>query len=223
MHVIQKFLGPNYFFWSAMKLPFPDFIQNMSQDSSKCWNKLIKVDKLDFLKTQSQHLKKYFCFTFLWTLNMDDFSALYGAFVYVEGTREVKRNSLYAQRGIGKGKGSMLLNFSDRTRSLCWLGYSGAEQNSQKKIQYLYVIQSLTVFPSFPIPHCAWREFLFTYFVPSTYTNASYRAEKSSIFNFGYVKQVWIRGLLGVKFASFEGNLFMFSWAKKILILKKIL
>ena len=40
---------------------------------------------------------------------MGDFSALYGAFVYVEGTREVKRNSLHAQKGIGKGKGSGII------------------------------------------------------------------------------------------------------------------
>jgi hypothetical protein len=31
MHVIQKNLGPNYFFTSALKVPPSDFIQKMSQ------------------------------------------------------------------------------------------------------------------------------------------------------------------------------------------------
>ena len=45
-------------------------------------------------------------------LNMDDFSALYGAFVYVEGTREVKRNSLHAEWGIGKEEKTVKLSIT---------------------------------------------------------------------------------------------------------------
>ena len=45
MHVIQKKFGPNYFVWSALKVPPSDFIQNMSQAPSKCLKQRIKVDK----------------------------------------------------------------------------------------------------------------------------------------------------------------------------------
>ena len=47
MHVIQKMFWPNYFFWSALKVPPSDFIQNVSQAPSKCLKKQIKVDKLE--------------------------------------------------------------------------------------------------------------------------------------------------------------------------------
>ena len=66
MHVIQKFLGPNYFFWSALKVPPSDFIQNMSQVPSKCLKQWIKVDKLNYFKKQGggefkkHHKQKYF-------------------------------------------------------------------------------------------------------------------------------------------------------------------
>ena len=49
VHVIQIFFEPNYSFWSALKVPPSDFIQNMSQAPSKCLKQQIKVDKLDFL------------------------------------------------------------------------------------------------------------------------------------------------------------------------------
>jgi hypothetical protein len=49
MYVIQK-NGPNYFFSSALKVPPSDFIQKMSQASSKCLRQWIKVDKLDYFK-----------------------------------------------------------------------------------------------------------------------------------------------------------------------------
>ena len=45
MHQIQKIFGPNYFFWSALKVPPSDFIQNMSQAPSKCFKQRIEVDK----------------------------------------------------------------------------------------------------------------------------------------------------------------------------------
>ena len=41
MHENQKFFGPNAFFWSAKKVPFMDFIQNMSKAPSKCLSKWI--------------------------------------------------------------------------------------------------------------------------------------------------------------------------------------
>ena len=43
MHVIQKNVGPNYFFSSALKVPPSDFIQNMSQALSKCLKKWINL------------------------------------------------------------------------------------------------------------------------------------------------------------------------------------
>ena len=62
MHENQKFFGPNAFIWTAKKVPFRDFIQNMSQAPSKCLSKWIKVDKWDYLKG----IKNYFCLGFLW-------------------------------------------------------------------------------------------------------------------------------------------------------------
>jgi hypothetical protein len=53
MHAIQKFIWPNYFFTSALKVPPSDFIQNMSQAPSKCLKQWIKVDKLDYFKNAS--------------------------------------------------------------------------------------------------------------------------------------------------------------------------
>ena len=66
MHENQKIFGPNAFIWSAKKVPFRDFIQNMSQALSKCLSKWIKVDKWDYLKNPSHELKNYFCLGFLW-------------------------------------------------------------------------------------------------------------------------------------------------------------
>ena len=45
MHENQKFFGPNAFIWSAKKVPFCDFIQNMSLAPSMCLCMWIKVDK----------------------------------------------------------------------------------------------------------------------------------------------------------------------------------
>ena len=63
---IWKNFGPNAFIWSAMKAPFSDFIQNLSQAPSKCLSNWIKVDKWDYFKNPSQELKIYFCLGFLW-------------------------------------------------------------------------------------------------------------------------------------------------------------
>ena len=41
---------------------------------------------------------------------MDDFSTLDGPLGYVDCTQEVKPNSLHAERGIGKGKGSGIIH-----------------------------------------------------------------------------------------------------------------
>ena len=51
--VIQKHFGPNYFFSSALKVTLSDFIQNMSQDPSKCLKQRKKVNKLDYIKNAS--------------------------------------------------------------------------------------------------------------------------------------------------------------------------
>ena len=42
---IKFFFGPNAFIWSAKKVPFSDFIQNMSLAPSMCLFTWIKVDK----------------------------------------------------------------------------------------------------------------------------------------------------------------------------------
>jgi hypothetical protein len=44
-HENQKFWGPNAFISSAKKVPFSDFIQNMSLAPSLCLFMWIKVDK----------------------------------------------------------------------------------------------------------------------------------------------------------------------------------
>jgi hypothetical protein len=46
---------------------------------------------------------------------------------------------------------------------------------------------------------CTWREFHSTSCVLSTYPKGPARIEKSSIFNFEYVNEVGISGVLGVK------------------------
>ena len=45
MHENQNFFGPNAFIWGAKKVPFSDFIQNMSLAPSMCLFMWIKVDK----------------------------------------------------------------------------------------------------------------------------------------------------------------------------------
>ena len=52
------FFGPNVFIWSAMKVSFCDFVQNLSQTPSQ-------VDKWDYFKNHSQELKISFCLGFL--------------------------------------------------------------------------------------------------------------------------------------------------------------
>ena len=61
----KKIFGPNAFILSAKKVPFRDFIQNMSQAPSKCLSMWMKVDRWDYLKNPSCELKKYFCLGFL--------------------------------------------------------------------------------------------------------------------------------------------------------------
>ena len=62
----ENFLGPNDFIWSAMKVPFCDFIQNVFQAPSMCISMWIKVNKWNYLKNPSQEFKNSFCFRFLW-------------------------------------------------------------------------------------------------------------------------------------------------------------
>ena len=45
---------------------------------------------------------------------------------------------------------------------------------------------------------CAWRNFKNIFCVLSTPPKKPFRTEKTSIFNFRYVKEVWVSGLLGV-------------------------
>ena len=51
MLVIQKSLGPNSFFYSAMKVPPNDFIQLMSQAPSKFLKQQMEGDKLDYFNS----------------------------------------------------------------------------------------------------------------------------------------------------------------------------
>ena len=46
---------------------------------------------------------------------------------------------------------------------------------------------------------CAWKDFNSTSCILSTYPKEPVRTEKSSIFNFEHVNEVWISGVLGVK------------------------
>ena len=66
VHGIWNFFGPNDFIWGAMKVPFSDFIQKMSQAPSSSVQVLIWEDKLDYLKNPSQDFKNSFCLGFLW-------------------------------------------------------------------------------------------------------------------------------------------------------------
>jgi hypothetical protein len=95
MHVIQNLFGPNYFVSSALKVPQSDFIQNMSQAPSKSL-------------TPSRPLRQT-SFTYP-KLNMDNFSGPGGPLGYRDSTQEVEWNSLHAERGIGKGKGSGIMH-----------------------------------------------------------------------------------------------------------------
>ena len=53
MHENQKFFGPNHLIWSAMKVQFCDFIQNVPQAPSMCIPMWIKVNKWNYLKNPS--------------------------------------------------------------------------------------------------------------------------------------------------------------------------
>ena len=65
VHGIWNFFGPNDFIWSAWKVPFYDFIQNVSQAPSMCISMWIKVNKWNYLINPSQESKNSFCFRFL--------------------------------------------------------------------------------------------------------------------------------------------------------------
>ena len=65
MHVIQKNFGPNYFFWSALKVPPSDFIKNTSQAPSKCLKQRIKVDELDYLGADEWKAKFESAYSFM--------------------------------------------------------------------------------------------------------------------------------------------------------------
>ena len=65
VHGIWKFFGPNDFIWSAWKVPFYDFIQNVFQAPSMCISMWIRVNKWNYLKNPSRESKNSFCFRFL--------------------------------------------------------------------------------------------------------------------------------------------------------------
>ena len=50
LHGIWKLFGPKAFIWSAKKVPFWDFFQNVSQAPFKCLSKWIKVYQWNYLK-----------------------------------------------------------------------------------------------------------------------------------------------------------------------------
>ena len=62
----EFFWGPNDFIWGAIKVPFFNFIQKMSQALSSSVQVLIWEDKLDYLNNPSQDFKNSFCLWFLW-------------------------------------------------------------------------------------------------------------------------------------------------------------
>ena len=88
------------------------------------------------------------------------------------------------------------LDFEDSRVTSCAIR---SMKQFRKKFSYIYLIWIIPDPSPFPIPHSAWREFHSTHCVLSPYPKGPPGPEKLSIFNFGYVKQVWIRGLLGVK------------------------
>ena len=60
---ILNSLGPNDFIWSAMKVPFCDFVQNVPQTLFMCISMWIKVNKWNYLKTPScPHRNSFFLF-----------------------------------------------------------------------------------------------------------------------------------------------------------------
>ena len=63
----MKSFGPPKIQISSMgkKVPFCDFIQNVSQAPSMCISMWIKVNKWNYLKNPSQEFKNSFCFRFL--------------------------------------------------------------------------------------------------------------------------------------------------------------
>ena len=60
MAEILIFFWPNDFIWSAMKVLFHDFIQNVSQAPSMCISMWIKVNKCNYLKNPSLEFKNSF-------------------------------------------------------------------------------------------------------------------------------------------------------------------
>ena len=69
VHEIQKKIWPKDFFWGIMKVPFTKNIHNFLQGPPNPGFMSVKVQTEDFLKKDSQHLKNYFQFGFLWIPN----------------------------------------------------------------------------------------------------------------------------------------------------------
>jgi hypothetical protein len=101
---------------------------------------------------------------------------------------------------VGPGFVPTILGLNDsRSRLSSYQLSHGDLTKLNQKISYIYPLRIIPDPFPFPIPLPAWREFHFTSPVLSTYPKGPSRAEKSSIFNFGYVKEVCFSGLLGVK------------------------
>ena len=66
LHGLWIFFEPNDFIWSALKVWFSDFIQNLFQAPSKCLSKHKSGDKMDYLKNPLQNFKNYLCSRVLW-------------------------------------------------------------------------------------------------------------------------------------------------------------
>ena len=66
LHEIQKFFWPKAFFWSIMKITTRKNIHNLSQGLTNPGLMQKKIQKGDFLKKDSQELKKFSRFRFLW-------------------------------------------------------------------------------------------------------------------------------------------------------------
>ena len=66
---------------------------------------------------------------------------------------------------------------------------------------------------------CAWRNFKNIFCVLSGYPKKPFRTEKPSIFNFRYVKEVWVSGLLGVKLEKLKFGIWKIV-LNKILVMK---